>query len=276
VPGYVSLALTILVCGSLAHAPQKQAGQAARQSRAATNAARDVLRAFIEHVEWAPDDRIAAHPRLDPKLLEDLRAVLGDRLSPLLSTPGYLVAANVVTIDDVDVKGDDATVVVTYGPVPAKPLVECGTQITFVLHRANGWLVNDDNAWARCASRGKRAATDAEEELREVFRLAMSELRFGLNKKFVAGRSLSPLARRVLAAATTIYSDADVATSELRLTADAVVLSKLTIDGRVASIEGTSGPMAARGTLDCGQGFVIRFRRAGQGWVLERNSQIVC
>jgi hypothetical protein len=155
VPGYLSLALTILVFGSLAQPPQKQTGRAAPQSRAATTPARDVLRAFIEHVEWAPEDRIAAHPRLDPELLDDLRAVLGDRLSPLLSTPGYLVAANVVTIDDVDVKGDDATVTVTYGPVPAQPLVECGTQITFVLHRADGWQVDDDKAWARCAFRGR-------------------------------------------------------------------------------------------------------------------------
>src|SRR5687768_1995660 len=81
-----------------------------QRSRAVTTPAEDVLRAFLQHIEWAPEDRIAAHPRLDPALLEHLRAVLGDRLSPLVSSPGYLIADNVVTIDDVEVKRDTALV----------------------------------------------------------------------------------------------------------------------------------------------------------------------
>ena len=274
---YGCLALTtFLAIGAAAQAPRKQTVDATPRSRAATTPAEDVLRALIQHIEWAPEDRIAAHPRLDTTLLEDLRAVLGDRLSPLVSSPGYLIADNVVTIDDVEVKADTAFVTVTYGPVPAKPLVECGTKITFVLHRADKWEVDHDKAWARCAFAGKRAPTDEEEELREVFRLAMSEMHVGLGVKFVAGRGLSPLARRVLAAATTIYAAADVATSEFTLPTNHIFLSKLAIDGRTASIEATRGPVPAHATLACGTGHIIQFRREGPGWALAEHTFRVC
>jgi hypothetical protein len=275
--GYGCLALTtFLAIGAAAQAPRKQAVEATQRSSAATTHAQDVLRALIEHIEWAPEDRIAAHPRLNPTLLEDLRAVLGNRLSPLVSSPGYLIADNVVTIDDVEVKGDTAFVTVTYGPVPAKPLVECGTKITFVLHRLDKWQVDKDKAWAKCAFAGTRAPTDEEEALREVFRLAMSEIHVGLGAKFVAGRELSPLARRVLAAATNIYDAADVATSEFTLPKDHIILSKLTIDGRSASIEATRGPVPANPTLACGSGHIIRFRREGQGWAIAEHKFVVC
>ena len=144
-------------------------GTVVANSQAVTSAAEDVLRAVFTFIDPRPDDHVVAGADLDGTHKEDLRAALNRPLSPMLSSPGYLIAANVIVVERVEVTGDRATVRVVDGPVPHDPRIECGRRITIPLRRTTTWRVDEDEVWAQCAFAGKRSGSKEEEELRDVF-----------------------------------------------------------------------------------------------------------
>jgi hypothetical protein len=247
-----------------------------QEAQPATTRAEEVLRALLSAIELRPDDKVAAGSRLDLAAKEDLRAALDGNLSPILSSPGYLIAYNIVTIDDVWIDGQTATVRVTYGPVPRDPRRECGQRITFVLKRATTWTLAEDETWVECAFRPARVASEEEETLREVFRLAMTEWGVGPEVKVVAGSKLSPIARRVLAGAGRVYSVEEVRTSEYAFPRDTIQLDKLTITADIAEVRAWKGPLSLRPTHDCGTGLSVRMRRRSEGWTFLESSVTVC
>jgi hypothetical protein len=270
----VFFVLAVLLAISPAHS--WLAAATGRSAQAATTRVEDVLRALLQFIELTPDDRVAAGAFLDANHKEDLRAALDGDLSPLLSSPGYLIAANVVTVDEVEVKTDSAIVKLTYGPVPADPRIECGRRLTFVLRRTTTWEVDADKVWAKCAFQGKRADSEEDEELREVFRLAMSQWEVGLDVKLVAGEPLSVAARRVLASAGAL-NEREVRTNDDIVPLGFIRLDKLTVTGGTAEVTASRGPVpvAVAGDSRCGK-ISARLRREGQGWAFAEAGETVC
>lgn len=273
----VRFVLLTLVVATAAPAVPRVSVQERRPQVATSSDVEDLFRALIRSIDLSPDDRVAASPRLNSNDKEQLRAALDGHLSPVLASPGYMMAPNVLLVNDLEVKNDTALVQVIYGPLLSDARVQCGRRVTFSLRRGATWSVDESKVFANCASVAKRMSERADEELREVFRLAMSQWQPDLNVKFVVGPDLDPPARRVIATVGRVYSPEEVRTSEYVVPQGFVRLDKLTIVGNTAEVVVSRGPVPV-GLLTCGAGvrFSMQLRREGEGWAFEDDEQSVC
>ena len=237
---------------------------------------REILGVILETIELEPDDQVLAGKSLHPGHREALSRLIAGELPDVRETPEYLVPPNAVVIDDVKTSGRMAFVQLTYGPVPRVPGLQCGQAITMALRREANWEVDENHTWVKCANSGAPANSSNEERLREVCRLAMSQLRVEPRVRVVADPRLAPEARAMLNGLTEVAEAAAVQTPDFLLPPDHFKIHALTVAGEVATFEATWGPVPRHATRSCGTNVTMRLRRRSGGWFFEDITYRVC
>jgi hypothetical protein len=237
----------------------------------------DILRAVVAYIQMKPEDRIIAGLALDPSNtafqgLHANRARFGQGDDVNLVPPDRVVVEN-VTVD-----GAIATVVVTYGPVPATPRLDCGQMITIPLRRvsASRWRVEEDGIWIKCWTDQPQELSADEARLLEAIRLVASQVGWAPSIRAVAGPQLSPRARRLISQLVPLKAADDVSDSTFVLPRDHVRFSSVQFTEDQVSIELTHGPVPREATLACGATSRIQLRRRAAGWFVASSSVTVC
>lgn len=237
----------------------------------------DILRAVVAHIQMRPEDRIIAGLNLDSAnpAFQGLHANRGRFGRP---DEINLISRDRVVVEDVTVNGPSATVVLTYGPVPATQRLDCGQVLMIPLLRRSPsrWEVDEGGIWLKCRNEPPPGMSAEDAQLLEAIRLVVSGGSWTQSQRAVAGPKLSPQARRLISQLVPLKEADEVGDSEFVLPRDHVRFSVVQFTEAEASIELTAGPIPRHATLACGSTFKYRLRRRSAGWFIDSSSLTVC
>jgi hypothetical protein len=235
-----------------------------------------LLSAVVEGIGLLDEDLFVAGPQLSAAHREALKKVIGRELSENAPPAGYLVAPNAVIVERITVAGSRATAEITSGPVPAAPKLTCGAALIFILRRQPVWTIDEEASAVKCANRAALKGSQHEQDLREVFRLAMGDVDGEVT--FVVDSKLDAAAVAVLREAGSVVSPEEARTAEYTLPANHIRLRTLTVVDGVGTFEGTWGPIPVPSKIvgSCGYGVTFRVRRNAAGWTVLEQSSRVC